>query len=243
VDALIALHTKDLSAAHRYLHLAELCRQHGRDADALRWAEEGVWQFEKNPDERLVVFTARLYRRAGRRADAAELLWRCFERRPSLELFAELKKSGDNGAADAPAERAIALLKSRLAAKPRRSAADSFFLDASPDLLIRVLMREKKLAEAWEIAHKQTCFAPTLNDLAEASEEQHPAEAIKAYARLVESAVARTNEQAYQEAGRLIKRIGAIRHRLGDADAQSAYVEDLARRHKAKRNFIKLLRR
>jgi uncharacterized Zn finger protein len=63
VDARIAIRRTDLSTAYDYLELAQLCVENGRDADAVKWAEEGLWQFDHRPDERLVFFTADLYRR------------------------------------------------------------------------------------------------------------------------------------------------------------------------------------
>ena len=242
VDAIIALHTKDLSAPHRYLQLAELCREHGRDADALRWAEEGLWQFEKDPDERLVAFAADLYRRGGRRDEAEKLLWPCFEHRPSLELFAKLKKLARSGKGGEAAERAIALLRTRSAAQPRSSGPYAWLSGSSHDLLLQVLIREKRLAEGWEIAANRPCFPKTLEELARASEEAHPIESVNAYARLVENALSGTGKDAYEEARRIVARMRSLRERRGEAAAHASYVDDLLRHHKAKRNFVKLMR-
>lgn len=56
VDARIALRSKDLSSPWSYLQLAEFCASHGRERDALRHAEEGLWLFEdRRPDQRLAV--------------------------------------------------------------------------------------------------------------------------------------------------------------------------------------------
>lgn len=63
IDAWIAIRATDLSSAYAYLQVAKLCADHGRTAEALKWAEEGLWQFEDEPDRRLVVFAATLRRR------------------------------------------------------------------------------------------------------------------------------------------------------------------------------------
>lgn len=63
IDAMIAIRAKDLSSAYAYLQIAKLCADHARMADALKWAEEGVWQFEDDPDKRLVAFAAGLRHR------------------------------------------------------------------------------------------------------------------------------------------------------------------------------------
>jgi hypothetical protein len=56
VDGVIAIRTKDLSNAYAYLRIAQLCLDHAREPEALKWAEEGLWKFEEGPDERLIVF-------------------------------------------------------------------------------------------------------------------------------------------------------------------------------------------
>ncbi|MEI9887769.1 MAG: DUF6880 family protein [Rhizomicrobium sp.] len=63
IDARIAIRAADLSSAYAYLQVAKLCADHGRSAEALKWAEEGLWQFEDEPDRRLTVFAATLRRR------------------------------------------------------------------------------------------------------------------------------------------------------------------------------------
>ncbi len=63
IDAWIAIRATDLSSAYAYLQVAKLCADHGRTAEALKWAEEGLWQFEDEPDRRLVAFAAALRRR------------------------------------------------------------------------------------------------------------------------------------------------------------------------------------
>src|SRR5260370_28652370 len=93
VDGIIAIRAKDLSTPHNYRGIAQLCLDHGRKPEALKWAEEGLWQFEDNPDERLVFFVSNLYRRSGREEDAEKLLWQTFERAPSLQLYERLKSA------------------------------------------------------------------------------------------------------------------------------------------------------
>jgi len=63
IDAWIAIRATDLSSAYAYLQVAKLCADHGRTAEALKWAEEGLWQFEDESDRRLVAFATELRRR------------------------------------------------------------------------------------------------------------------------------------------------------------------------------------
>src|SRR6202165_2333539 len=141
VDGVIAIRTKDLSTAHDYLGIAQLCFDHGREPEALKWAEEGLWQFEDSADERLIFFACDLYRRIGREEDADKLLWRTFERRPSIELYGRLKSVAGTAPilADAVRDRALAWLRAEVG-KPVGRAGTRW---SSPtDLLVRLAMVE-----------------------------------------------------------------------------------------------------
>src|SRR5262249_5197587 len=112
IDGRIAIRARTLSTAYHYLGIAQVCAANGREAEATKWAEEGLWQFEDQPDQRLVFFAADLYRRTGRKNDADELLWRIFERLPSIELYRKVKAAAgrEKSAVEAARDRAIALL-------------------------------------------------------------------------------------------------------------------------------------
>lgn len=238
VDARIAIRTKDLSTAYAYLEIAQLCLGHGREADGLKWAEEGLWQFEDRLDQRLVFFAADLYRRSGREKDADELLWQTFERLPSIELYRRLKSAASSGkaAVTAVCDRVIELLRAKL----DKSEAKAQWLSPR-ELLLRVLVSEKRLDEAWEVVRGHGCSEPQLVELAKASEHSHPDAALSAYAQNVERLVGLGGQPNYEEASKLIARMQSIRKRL-DASAEHArFIADFMRRHKAKRNMMKLL--
>jgi uncharacterized Zn finger protein len=235
VDACIAIRASDLSTAYAYLGIAQLCLDHRREAEALKWAEEGVWQFEDHPDERLVFFLADLYRRIGRKEDVDQLLWKNFERHPSIGLYRKLKAAAGSGKAAivAARDRAVALLRAKLG-KPAAKARWS-----SPrELLLQLLISEKLLVEAWEVVRGYGCSESQLETLAKASEQSHPNDALSAYASRVERLVSQGN---YEEAGKTIARMQSIRKRLGATADHAVYLADLRSRHKAKRNLMKLL--
>jgi uncharacterized Zn finger protein len=134
VEARISLRAKNLASPWDYLQLVEFCRKQGPKAEALRRAEEGLWMFEDDrPDERLLFLAADLLSEAGRKDDAEAHLWRAFEKTPSFELFARLRKLGEKSVR----ERAIELLQRRLA-KEKRSQ-----WHYPADLLVRILTDEK----------------------------------------------------------------------------------------------------
>lgn len=238
LDARIAVRAKDLSTAYAYLGIAQLYAESSRDADAVKWAEEGLWQFEDHPDERLVLFTIDLYKRIGRKADADELLWQTFERLPSIELYRKVKTAAGRGnaAADTARDRALQILQAKLD-KPGAKARWS----APRELLLQVLMSEKLFAEAWEVVRRHGCSERQLLSLAQSSDESYPDEALSVYASEAERLAKLGGQHNYEEAGTVITRMKSIRHRLGATAAHSAFLGEFMDRHKAKRNLMKIL--
>lgn len=228
VDARIALRSKDLSSPWRYLQLAEFCRAQGREDAALRRAEEGLWMFEDDrPDERLPFLAADLLSKVGRKQDAEAHLWRAFEKAPSLDLYARLRKLGGKAAR----ERVVQSLETRLAKEPR-----SQWYHAA-DLLVRILTDEKMFDAAWAAVRKHGASMGVKETLARTSEAMHPREALEAYTERVDQLVNAGGNPAYAEAAKLIAHMTALR----SGAEQAAFVTELKARHGRKRNFMKLL--
>jgi uncharacterized Zn finger protein len=240
IDGVIAIRARDLSTAYDYLAIAQLCLGHGRGPEALKWAEDGLWQFEDTPDERLILFACDLYRRTGRGEDADKLLWRMFERRPSLDLYQRLKAGAgtDRTSADAVRDRVLAWLRAAVG----KSGARSGMRWSSPaELLVRLTMAEGLLSEAWAVVKDHGCNEYLLGELAEASEQSHPAEVLKVYTDRVERMVRLGGSDNYESACRMLGRMRRLRERIGEPKQHMTYLYDLMSRHKAKRNFMKLL--
>lgn len=228
VETRIALRSKDLSSPWSYLRLAEFLLSQGREEEALRRAEEGLWVFEDDRlDERLVFFAAELLSKAGRKGDAEALLWRAFEKAPSLELYARIRKT----AGKHPRGRAVEFLEARLANGERTR------WQSPGDLLIRILMHEKAFDAAWAAVRRYGASLGVKEGLARASEAMHPREAIEVYTERVNQLADAGGNPAYAEAARLVAHMGTLQ----SATAQTAYVAELKARFGRKRNFVKAL--
>ncbi|SHG97343.1 SWIM zinc finger family protein [Bradyrhizobium erythrophlei] len=228
VDTRIALRAKDLSSQWSYLQLAEFCRSQGREEEALRRAEEGLWIFEDaRPDERLVLFVVELLSGAGRKADAEAHLQRAFEKAPTLELYKWLRKFGG----DAARERAVKLLEARQGRRERTGWHDH------GQLLIRIWLHEKMFDAAWAAVGRHGASAGLKDELAKASESTYPREAVEVYTERVEQFAMAGSASAYAEAAKLVARMATLRGRT----EQATYVLELKVRHGRKRNFMKLL--
>ncbi len=234
VDARIRLRMADASSAWDYHQIAQICLEAGRETEALKWAEEGIWKTEDRPDRHLTQFTARLLREQNQVDKAQTLLRRAFERHPCMELYRQLQQ-GPEGK-EAVLDHCVTILQARIAKQ-----GDSHW-SGLPDLLVGILLEASRTDEAWLVANAQRCHDATLVGLAEATYATHSTQALSAYVGLVDRCVSSTIQGRYEEAIGHLTRLAQLRSMLGRTAEQTAHVEALAVRHKMKRNFIKLLR-
>jgi len=228
VEARIVLRTAELARASAYVEIADICLDAGREAEALRWLEEGLWCFEGMADEdRLADKAADLMVRAGRTADAAVLRWLSFERTPSYHAYLHLRDLPDGATATA---RALELLRKRA-----QGARGAGHWNADAVVLFDVLLLERRLDEAWNCAHAFGIAGARLETLANASADSHRAEAVAAYEQLAEECIRMGGAPSYDAAVRHIVRRGQVAR---DLDDQARYVAALSARHKAKRTLI-----
>ena len=165
LEQLIAIRSRDLTSASRYLDIAELWIRAGRPELALEWAERGLAAFPTRADNRLRDFLAAAYLERGRDEEALQLIW----------------------------------------------------------------------------VHQGSCEMKLLVRLADRLTQDRLDDAIALYQRAVHSLAGQTNNHAYDEAIRLIRKIGDLLVAEGRKPEFRDYLGELYSRHKSKRNFIKLL--
>ena len=61
IEELVAIKSRDLSSAYRFLDIAEIWLKAGQAEPALAWAERGLQAFAESPDNRLRDFLVALY--------------------------------------------------------------------------------------------------------------------------------------------------------------------------------------
>jgi uncharacterized Zn finger protein len=228
VDLRIGLRAKHLSSQWDYLQLAEFCLSHNRVEEALRRAEEGLWLFEDGRlDERLVLFTAGLLSKTGRKGDAEACLQRAFERAPSFELYTRLRKLGG----EAARERVVKLLETG------RIRGERMRWHNVSDIVIQIWMHDKMFDAAWAVVRKHGASMALKEELARVSEATQPKEALEVYAQRVDQLASVGGGSAYAEATKLVARMAKLR----SSGEHTAYVLALKERFGRKRNFMKLL--
>jgi len=236
VDMEIAVRTRDLSSAYRFLEIAQVCQNAGRSDEALHWAERGFAAFPDRTDQRLRAFLADEYLRRARADDAMAVIWAQFLEQPALAAFQLLKRYADQ-------IETWTLWRSRALGEVRRSidlaktagptsapiGRARYRWDLPPDgtRLVDILLWEGHVDEAWTEAQALRCSPGLLLQLAAVRQATHPNDAIPIYRQEVERLLKVSDKRNYAQAVELLGRIGPLMSRQGRATEFESYVADI----------------
>ena len=243
IEELVAIKSRDLSSAYRYLEIAEIYTKAKQRDKALDWAERGLKAFLERPDNRLRDFLVAAYLTRKRNDEALQLTWILFEERPALDHYMKLHDVAAKLGAW-PVQRERALIKvdeiiAREAATTNRWKPKSSTPNYS--LRVQIALWEEDLVAAWSAAHECICDRNLLITLAGKLESARPSDAISLYRRIVPPIVEQTNNTAYDEAIKLIRKVGGLMKTQKQLSQFGDYLAELRVQFKPKRNFIKLL--
>lgn len=243
IEELVAIKSRDLSSGYRYLEIAEIYAKAKQRDKALDWAERGLKAFPERTDNRLRDFVVAAYLKRKRNDEALQLTWIQFEEHPVLDHYIKLHDvAGKLGAW--PVQRARALIKvdeviAREAATTSRWKPKSSTPNYS--LRVQIALWEEDLVAAWSAAHEGICDRNLLVTLARKLESTRPDDAVSLYRRVVPLIVEQTNNAAYDEAIKLIRKVGGLMKTQKQLSQFGDYLAELRVQFKPKRNFIKLL--
>ena len=241
IEALVVVMRRDLSTSYAFFRIAEVYRKARKGDKALEWAEKGIAAFGNKADRRLQNLLAELYHRRKRHDEAMSLIWRQFKKHPGLSAYQHLKKHADR-CKQWPKwrEQALKQIHADIAGQPRGWTGSG-----KPDhsLLVEIYLWEQDVEAAWQVANTGSCSEALWLELAGLREKTHPRDAIRVYRMLINPIVERTNNDAYAEAARLLRRIKQLSIRLGEADEFRQYQKRVRTEFRRKRNFMKLLDR
>ncbi len=243
VEELVAIKSRDLSSAYRYLDIAEIYAKAKQRDKALDWAERGLKAFPERPDNRLRDFLVAAYLKRKRNDEALQLTWIQFEERPVLDHYMKLHDVAAKLGAW-PVQRERALIKvdeiiAREAATTNRWKPKSSTPNYS--LRVQIALWEEDLVAAWSAAHEGICDRNLLVTLAGKLESPRPDDAVSLYRRVVPLIVEQTNNAAYDEAIKLIRKVGGLMKTQKQLLQFGDYLAELRVQFKPKRNFIRLL--
>ncbi len=243
VEELVAIKSRDLSLGYHYLEIAEIWTKAKQPDKALEWAERGLKAFPDRPDNRLRDFLVAAYLKRKRNDEALQLTWIQFEEQPILEYYKKLHDvAGKLSLWPEQRDRALA----RVAEVIAREASITNRWKPKPStpnysLRVEIALWEKDFDAAWEFAHKGICDRNLLIVLAGKLEPSRPGDAVSLYRRVVPPIVEQTNNTAYAEAIKLIRKVGGLMKTQSQSRQFGDYLAELRVQYKPKRNFIKLL--
>jgi uncharacterized Zn finger protein len=107
--------------------------------------------------------------------------------------------------------------------------------------LVEIFLWEKNYEAAWQEASAGGCTEYLWLQLADATAKDHPERAVPIYKELIAPTVARTNNAAYEEAIKLLRKMRQAMARIGREAEFEDYLVALRLEYKRKRNFIRLL--
>lgn len=243
VEELVAIKSRDLSSSYCYLDIAEIWAKARQPDKALEWAERGLKAFPDRPDNRLRDFLVAAYLKRKRNDEALQLTWVQFEERTILEHYKKLHDiAGKLGVLPEQRDRALAWVAKVIA---REASATSRWKPKSStqnySLRVEIALWENDLDAAWEFAHAGICDRSLLIALAGKLESLRPDGAVSLYRRIVPPIVEQTNNTAYEEAIKLIRKMGGLMKAQSQSRQFGDYLAELRVQFKPKRNFIKLL--
>lgn len=246
-DAIVEVKRRNLSHSYSFLQIAEIYREAGDNDKAFDWAEQGLRAFPRR-DSRLVEFLAQEYHRRARHDDAVALIWEQFVELPSLNHYQELKtnalkvrpKSDWRGWR----EKALTHVRSVIAREKQdeqKPRAWHWVARADNSLLVEVFLWEKKYDEAWQQACAGGCSKTLWLRVAAVREERHPGDVVPVYREMIAPILKQTNNAAYAEAVKLLRKIRELMVRLELEAEFEDYLVALRVEYKRKRNLMKML--
>jgi tetratricopeptide (TPR) repeat protein len=247
VDELVAIKAMNLSYPYDYLRIATILADAGQPDKALAWAEKGMQAFPEQTDNRLRDFLVQAYLALQRNDEALQLTWIQFEEQGTLEHYKKLSDvAGQLGLWPAQRERALA----RVAAIIAQNAKETTLWKKGPSasnysMRIAIALWENDLDAAFGLTHQGMCDSALLIELAARLESTRPGDAVGLYRRVVPPIVEQTNNRAYGDAIKLMRKIGMLMTRESPSEHPTGqfgiYLGELRMQYKQKRNFIKLL--
>ena len=242
VEELVAVKQRDLSCAYNYLQIAEIYREAKQYDRALEWAELGLKVFVEKPDSRLRDFLAEEYHRCGRDIEAIEQIWLQFVASPYLSEYEKLKEYTEHIQQWSEwRKKALQQIRTSLYKTKQEAAPHKLFKQVDHSELVRIFLWENNTEAAWQEAKEGGCHAGLWLELAAKRENTYPKDVLPIYQEQVERTLEQKNNAAYSEAVKFLKKINKLMLSLEMQQDFQKYLDLVRLKHKAKRNFMKLL--
>ncbi len=221
-DAVVDMLAQQAGKPEDFARIAQILIADGRDDDAMQWITKGLDAFPG--DSRLPALALDCHRKAGRRDQGLEMLWRLFTLKPGIWTYQELKREAGKDSAQW-AGRAIAHLR---AIRP-----------LLPNALAEVLLVEGDVAAAWDLVsqYQDSASIPFNLRMRVVAERaaKHPGDVIPVYQDLAAVHVRRSSKPGYLEAIKYLKIAQGLAERADAEEDFRAFMTELRAAHPGKK--------
>ncbi|MDQ6954627.1 MAG: hypothetical protein Q9M20_04210 [Mariprofundaceae bacterium] len=197
--------------------------------------------FENKPDSRLEKYLAELYIHRKEFGKAVAIVWKSFEREPSLNSWETLKVfSNKLGNWDSEwRQRALDHIRQQITEDKKRGTG--YWHKPDHSLLVRIFLSENELEFAWQEANAGDCSTGLWESLGKRLGDTDPLRATFCWQRLVEPIIDHKKNSAYAEAVQMMLTIGQWMKKAGKELAFDHWIQEIRMRHRPKRNLMKAM--
>jgi hypothetical protein len=232
VDALSEILSGRMPRVDVSLKIVRVLRAAGRTSEAIAHAAQALARDTSGARAPVVDALARTFEETGRHDDVLTLRRAEFERSPDRPSYLALRETATElGRWDTDREWALGVLRER--AGNDRATADEF---------ARILHEERLSEEAWQVAQRHDCSLQVKLELAEARENDHPADAIGVYQAHIEDLIRYKDADHYRHAAKRLRKLRTLYRNAGLAAEFGDYLACLVRTHRRKARLLTELR-
>ncbi len=219
VDALVAILAAKPPRVDVSLKIVRVLRAAGRHSEAIAHAARALTYDKKGESPSAEEPPVSLPRKE-------------FDENPGCETYLALRE------ASLEAGRWVVQRKAALA-RLRELAAEK---TESADELVRALLGEDRVDEAWRAAVRFEASLPIRVELADSRSLAHPAETIPIYRDHVEELITRKDPHSYREAAKQLRKLRSVHKKAATPEEFSSYLGTLVEIHKRKTRLIAEIR-
>lgn len=236
LEELANIQKKDLSSPYGYLRLAQIYGRMERPDLAIECVQRGIDAFPGRPDERLYEDLADRHEEVGDDYRSMEVAWALFSTNPGFRLYPALKERATR-LDQWERWRPKAFEAIRKAISNRKASHGTTYYRSDHSDLVSAYLLDGDIESAWREAQEGGCSNSLLLEVALKRQAHHPQDSIPIYKAYAETMVQAANNKSYEIAVAYVARIRGIASEAEFAE----FAASLRTRHKAKRNFIKLM--
>jgi len=229
-DAIVRTFGGRLEGVHRYVAVAEAFLEIADEEAALRWALRGSERPATWQSRPLYDVAAKLLAGRGDGNRVVDVREQCLRALPDPTSYAALRDAAEAvGRWPQVREEALAIVQA-----------------SSVDAYLQVLLLDGDPDRAWEALQTwgpRSAPESTVQQVATARAETHPADAVPHYQRAIDQTLPTADRSAYRDAARLLVRLRTLEQRAGRPEAFDDFLAGVVEANRRRPSFFDELRK